>query len=192
MTKRISLTEVAQQVIKPLLSEGMTAIDATVGNGHDTLFLAQCVGRGGQVYGFDIQPKAIDETRRRLRAQGMHEVAVLNLASHAEMAKILPCTLHGVIQAIMFNLGYLPGAEKQIITHADSTLQALDAACLLLAEQAVMTVIAYPGHAGGDEETQRVERWFQQLDPHRYQFNTILSQQQKETAPKLFVLRKIG
>ena len=42
--------------------EGDYAVDATLGNGHDTCFLAKIVGDNGKVFGFDIQ-------KRQLKAQ---------------------------------------------------------------------------------------------------------------------------
>ncbi|MGR8929973.1 MAG: class I SAM-dependent methyltransferase [Gammaproteobacteria bacterium] len=191
MTKRISLTKTAHEIIRPHLRKGMVAVDATVGNGHDTLFLTQCVEPTGHVFGFDVQPEAIAAAYRRLQQQGMHEFVTLFLTNHAQMAQTVPLHFHGNIRAIMFNLGYLPGAEKYIITRADSTLQALDAACCLLAKGGVMTVMAYPGHAGGNEEADCVNQWFQRRNPLKYEYEVILSQHQNIAAPRLFVLHKI-
>lgn len=192
MITRISLAETAHNLVREHLRQGMTAIDATLGNGHDTLFLAQSVGESGRVYGFDIQAQALQATRLRLQQHGMASRATLLLASHAEMDKQLPEMLHGSIQVIMFNLGYLPGADKQVITQADITIRALNTACRLLASQGVMTVMAYPGHAGGDEEAARVEQWLSALDPARFEYRLIFSQRHQNTAPRLFVIRKLG
>ena len=61
--QRISLVNVAHNLIKDVLHPGDIAIDATVGNGHDTLFLVEQVSPSGKVFGFDIQQAAIDSTR---------------------------------------------------------------------------------------------------------------------------------
>jgi hypothetical protein len=90
----------------------------------------------------------------------------------------------------MFNLGYLPGADKSVITQIDSTLAALNAACRLLAPRAVITVLAYPGHAGGDLETEQLAAWCRQLDETRFNSEVILSSHDKPSAPRLFVIRK--
>ena len=186
MTKRISLSEIAHNIVREYLREGDASIDATLGNGHDTLFLAQCVGATGHVYGFDIQIQALEATKLRLHEYEMLSRATLFLASHAEMLGHVPRS----VRAIMFNLGYLPGADKNIITRADSTLLALNQACNLLAEEGVMTVMVYPGHAGGEEEARQVEQWVQQLDSEQYQSQIIFSQHHKISAPRLFVVRK--
>lgn len=192
MSKRISLSEMAHQQIRPCLSEGAVAIDATLGNGHDTLFLAQGVGDSGHVYGFDIQLQAIDSTRLRLEQHDMQARATLFLASHADMAQYVPAALHRKIQAIMFNLGYLPGADKSIITQADTSLRALDVASLLLAGQGVMTVMVYPGHSGGDVEAAAVEQWAQRLDTARYGHQVLFGHHHQANAPRLFVIRKLS
>lgn len=190
MTKRISLSETAHGMIRGHLREGMLAIDATLGNGHDTVFLAQCVGEFGHVYGFDIQRQAVQATELRLRQQGMQGRATLFLASHADMVRHIPPDLQGRIQVIMFNLGYLPGADKSIITRTDSTLLALEAACRLLAERGLMTIMAYPGHSGGDQETDGVTQWLDRLDVSQYQSQIVFSQYHQAGAPRLFVIRK--
>lgn len=192
MPKRISLSEIAHQHIQTMLADGMLAVDATLGNGHDCLFLAQCVGETGHVYGFDIQTQAILASRARLQQHDMPERATLFQADHANISRLIPENLHSHITAIMFNLGYLPGADKTVITRSTSTLPALDAACGLLASQGIITVIAYPGHSGGDQETERVEQWLSRLDTRHFQQQTIYSQSEKSTAPRLFVIRKLS
>ncbi|MDD2761885.1 MAG: class I SAM-dependent methyltransferase [Methylomonas sp.] len=191
MTKRFSLSNAAHDIIREYLREGMAAIDATLGNGHDTAFLAQCVGLSGHVYGFDIQAQAVQATQARLQRQGLEGQTRLFQASHAEMPDLIPQVQHGRIQAVMFNLGYLPGGDKAVITRSESTLRALNAACGLLAVHGVMTVMAYPGHAGGDDETDAVERWAQVLDSAQFQHRIILSQHHRTGAPRLFVIRKL-
>ena len=187
---RISLLESAHALIGQHLSPGDAAVDATVGNGHDTLFLAQCVGGQGRVFGFDVQSTAIESTRQRLRQHEMEQRVTLIQTSHAEMRQAIPAEYHGRLRAVMFNLGYLPGADKSVITQADSSLAAVDDACRLLAGDGLMTVLAYPGHAGGDDETRCLEAWLTRLDAGVFQWRTVLSQHHRDSAPRLFVIRK--
>lgn len=160
-------------------ARGSLAIDATAGNGHDTLFLANLVGPTGTVWAFDIQPEALCRTAARLEGQQIsvqlrlksghpvpttdvsHRVIAIE-ADHAEIALSLPPEIRGRVAVIMFNLGYLPGADKECITTTSSTLTALDAAIMLLAPGGVLTVVVYPGHPGGREEAEAVRSWFQQ------------------------------
>ena len=188
--QRISLLETAHTVVQNHLSSGGFAVDATLGNGHDTLFLAQTVGEHGHVFGFDIQSKAVDTTNQRLQQHGLAPRATLYHASHADMLEKIPKSMQGKIQALMFNLGYLPGADKSLITQSASTLQALTASLVLLAKGGVITVMAYPGHTGGDQESETLAAWCADLAKQpEYQVNTLLSMHAHATAPRLFVIR---
>ncbi|TAK61016.1 class I SAM-dependent methyltransferase [Methylobacter sp.] len=189
--KRISLVNTAHDLIRDILHPGDTAIDATVGNGHDTVFLAGQVGLSGHVYGFDIQQAAIDSTHKKFRQTGLLDCLTLIHGSHTDMDEKIPAHLHGKIRAIMFNLGYLPGGDKSIITLTDSTLIALTIASRILAVNGIITVLAYPGHQGGDLETDQVKNWCEQLDNEHFEVNIIYSTELKDTAPKLFVIHKL-
>lgn len=142
-------TELAHLLIRPRLQPGDCAIDATLGNGHDAIFLARLVGEAGRVWAFDPQPAAHAAAMGEFKAQGMDPGRVTFLqAGHETMAEHVTDGIH----AIMFNLGYLPGGDKSYTTRTPTTLTALHAAVGLLARGGVLTVVAYPGHAGGDEE----------------------------------------
>lgn len=187
---RISLAETAHQIVRQHLQAGSVAIDATLGNGHDTVFLAEIVGGQGGVFGFDVQQQALASTRNRLLQSGLLQRVKMIHASHADMLQHIPLPLHGHIQAIMFNLGYLPGADKGLITQVDSTLTAVDAACRMLAKDGVLTIMAYPGHDGGDEESRRLEAWRLKLAQTDFHAEVVFSRHPKATAPRLFVIRK--
>ncbi|SDW60114.1 Putative rRNA methylase [Nitrosomonas communis] len=192
MTRIFPLPETAHHIVRQHLLQGGSAVDATVGNGHDTTFLAQLVGDRGAVFGFDVQLQAIHITAQLLQQRDLlHRVTLIH-ASHSLMDEHIPQIFHGQIQVIMFNLGYLPGGNKSIITRADSTLTAIEIACRLLTAQGIVTVLAYPGHVGGDEETLRLSRWCQQLGPRHFQVDTVLSHYPKPHAPRLFVIRKMN
>lgn len=135
------------------------AVDATMGNGHDTVLLARCVGDTGQVFAFDIQPEAIAATRARLREAGLEDRVTCLQAGHEEMVPCLPPVAVGCVSAILFNLGYLPGGDKSRITTAVTTRRALDAASAVLAPGGLVSVVAYTGHPGAAGEAAEVERW---------------------------------
>jgi len=192
--QRISLVNVAHNLIRDVLHPGDIAVDATVGNGHDTLFLVEQVSPSGRVFGFDIQQTAIEATRAKVeshcKASFRPECLTLIQASHADMSDKIPAHYHGNISAIMFNLGYLPGGDKSIITLTDSTLTALNSACRILSGNGIITILAYPGHQGGDLETDRVKNWCEQLDKDQFEISIIYSSENKKSAPRLFVIRK--
>jgi len=189
--KRISLVNAAHDLIRDILHPGDIAIDATVGNGHDTVFLAEQVGPSGHIYGFDIQQAAIDSTLEKFRQAPSPEGLTLIHASHADMDERIPVHHHGKVRAIMFNLGYLPGGDKTVITLTDSTLTALTVAARILAVEGIITLLAYPGHQGGDLETGQVKNWCEQLDTQQFEVSTIYSTEHKDSAPRLFVIRKL-
>ena len=187
------LTAMAQAAVAERLAPGMSVVDATVGNGHDTLFLARQVGATGQVYGFDLQARALAAASVRLAAAGVADRVSLIHAGHETMAEHLPATLQGRVQAIMFNLGYLPGSDRQCITRAASTLPALRQALGWLAPGGLLTVLAYRGHAGGTEEADAVARWLQGLEPSAYQVARQFSEEPRGTGPELgLVYRRLN
>lgn len=146
-------------LLEEFLREGSRVIDATAGNGYDTLFLAEKVGMTGMVTAFDVQAEAIGATRKRLQDAGMEERVRLVQGSHGSMAEHAD---EGSVAVVMFNLGYLPGADHSIATGKD-TIAALEAAVRLLGNGGALSVVCYPGHHGGDEEAAGVERWMTDL-----------------------------
>ncbi|MEI6068600.1 MAG: class I SAM-dependent methyltransferase [Methylococcaceae bacterium] len=188
--QRISLVNTAHNLIKEVLHSGAIAIDATVGNGHDTLFLVEQVSPSGKVFGFDIQQAAIESTQEKCLQTHHPECLTLIHAGHADMADRIPAHHHGNISVIMFNLGYLPGGDKAIITCTDSTITALQSAGQLLSTQGIITIMAYPGHSGGDLETALVKNWCEQLDDKQFKSSIIYSSENKDSAPRLFVIQK--
>ena len=187
--QRISLTKTAHTVIQQHVHTGDTAIDATVGNGHDTLFLAELTGPNGKVYGFDIQPSALASARFKLEQHKLGSHITFINDSHAHIAELVPKAHHGNIKAVMFNLGYLPGSDKTVITQSESTLTALNATLKILSSQGVITILAYPGHSGGEQETRSLQTWCEQLDKHRYTVSMLHGDEQKNTSPRLFVIQ---
>lgn len=157
------LTPLAHRVIQRALHPGCIAVDATMGNGHDTLFLARHVGAAGHVYGLDVQEMALAASHDRLaEAELLHRVTLLH-AGHEHMAEVLPEAVRGKVQACMFNLGFLPGSDKGVTTRAETTLAALGVALEWLADEGMLTVHTYGGHRGGQEEQQAVLAFAAQL-----------------------------
>jgi len=180
---RPSLTRTAHERLRHHLHAGDVAVDATAGNGHDTLFLAREVGPEGHVFAFDIQPQALEETRKRLEEAGAESRVTLLHAGHEEMEARLPREVHGRLAAVMFNLGYLPGSDKQVVTAPTTTLQALEQAARLLAPGGLLSILAYRGHPGGQEEADAVHEQLSAL--HGFTLETIES-----PGPVLFMARK--
>ncbi|HEY0721759.1 MAG TPA: class I SAM-dependent methyltransferase, partial [Gammaproteobacteria bacterium] len=154
---RIDLVTLAQQRVSEVVAEGDVVIDATLGNGHDALFLAQRIGERGHLYGLDIQPAALAATQQRLAQHQLLARATLLPYGHETMAAQIPAHHHGRIKAVMFNLGYLPGHDHTLRTHSTTTLQALQSAHALLAPDGLIVIVAYTGHSHGRAETEAVK-----------------------------------
>lgn len=155
----------AHGLLRQALRPGDCAIDATAGNGHDTLLLAQCVGSTGRVYAFDVQAGALAATRARLQQAELLERVTLIADSHARLQQHVPPG----VQAAVFNLGYLPGSDKTVVTQAHSTIQALEQTLALLRPGGIVVLVIYNGHPGADAERAAVEQWAQGLDVKRAQ-----------------------
>lgn len=156
--------KIAHGFSEPFLGQGAIAVDATVGNGHDTLFLAGRVGSTGRVYGFDIQHEALRKTGDRLVKAGLSQRVKLIQAGHQYMAQYI----NEPVDVVMFNLGYLPGGDHGIITKADTTVIAIEAALKLLRPGGLLSIVVYTGHPGAAEERGAVEEAASRLDRRLY------------------------
>jgi len=168
---------------------GETVIDATAGNGYDTLFLAQCVGSQGKVFAIDIQQEAIDHTNLRLTEAGYNHATCIK-GSHAEMLSLLPENLIGEVAAITFNLGYLPGGNKAITTQIESTLLALEASTQLLKPSGFLTILAYTGHPGGREEADSIFEFAKRLPANEFIFHEHSPTPLVINSPRFFAIQR--
>jgi tRNA A58 N-methylase Trm61 len=179
-------TEMAHEWLRRVIQPGDRVVDATLGNGHDALFLARCVGEKGKVFGFDIQEQALHCATQNLRSHGISDdVYEWHLVSHARLRELVTVP----VKAVMFNLGYLPGADHSLITAAEETLAALSVASELIVPGGMLTVVCYPGHEGGDLETQAVTQWANAQGEHWH----VVHYQKRATqqsAPELIAMQK--
>lgn len=143
---------------------GRQLVDATCGNGKDTLLLAELAGPDGHVWAFDIQEAALQRTAARLAEAGLTQQVTLLHTGHERMLELV----QHPVQAVVFNLGWLPGSSRTITTAPDTTLAALEQALQLLAPGGLLLITCYPGHAGGDAEATAVQTWAAGLPPRTY------------------------
>ena len=176
----------ASALIKPALYDGARAIDATLGNGHDALWLCQRVGPAGRVYGFDIQKEAVERATARLTEAGLQTRARLFCQGHETMAAAVP----EPVDVIMFNLGWLPGAEHEVTTRVDTTLAAAEAALTLLKPDGLLTLCVYPGHDEGARELDALTQWACALDPARFDAMHRHYMNQPNCPPHLIAIRR--
>lgn len=173
--------------IRRFVGSGDRVIDATCGNGHDTLLLAELVGPTGRVWAFDIQEKAISATTNRLRLAGYTEFTELVCAGHETIAR--HCS--GPISAAIFNLGYLPGGDRSRITRAETTLAGLEQTLDILAPAGIAAISVYPGHDGGQLEQTAVEAWSSRLAPSLYHVWRMGQMNVAGAAPYFILIQKV-
>ena len=153
-------------LLSPIIAQGDTVVDATVGNGNDTLFLASRVGAAGHVLGFDVQQSALDRTATQLTLTGMTRQVRLIHDGHEHLDQYLEPQQQ--ITAAIFNLGYLPGSNKRIITHGETTISALKICLAHLRRGGIVALVVYYGHPGGEQEKETVLQTVKQLDQQQY------------------------
>ena len=149
------LTEYVHLCLETRLKNGDTVLDATAGNGNDALKAAELVQPNGNVVAIDIQKQAIEATEAKLTEAKLSHLCEMHLGNHGERLSEIKQSF----DCILFNLGYLPGSDKMIITIAKDTLSALNQSKRLLKENGALFVTAYRQHEGGQDEAYAVERW---------------------------------
>ena len=182
----VDLVGLHKHFILEHLSEGDVAVDFTMGNGNDTLFLSKTVGESGRVYAFDIQEDALTSTRSHLEANGAPENYTLICASHHRVKEFVK----EPIKAGMFNLGYLPGSgKKAVTTMRETTMPAVEAALDLLLPDGVLIVAIYPGHEEGALEGDMLREYFKTTSRYKLcpsEFHILNS----PTSPYFFLVEK--
>jgi hypothetical protein len=180
-------TQLAHRILREAILNGDTVIDATAGHGHDTVFLAECVGASGRVLAFDVQEIAIQSARTKVEMAGLTCRVEFHQTSHARMAEHAQA---GAVSAVMFNLGYLPRENHALTTMTSETLKALAAATDLLKAGGLLSVICYPGHPSGVAETAAVESWLNAQTACGWRIAKYGMLGTRMPAPSLFVARK--
>jgi predicted methyltransferase len=166
---------------------GMTVLDATAGNGHDTLLLSRLAGKEGRVIAMDVQEAAIDSTRSLLAAEAEFDNVELVLDSHANAASYLH---EQNLQLAVFNLGYLPGGDKSITTNGDDVIKALDTLLPKLLSGGAIFVTVYPGYLPGQKEACALEEYFSKLPQKQFSVMKSLFVNQKNSPPQFFIINK--
>lgn len=159
------ITNWVQELFRLQVPEGGIYIDATMGNGQDTLFLCRLAGERGKVLAFDIQEQALKATDKLLREYRMREKAHLYLESHVYMEGYAE---KESVDGIFFNFGYLPGGDHSLATRPDTSVKAIAAGLSLLKKGGVMALCIYSGGDTGYEEKEAILKYLKALDEKRY------------------------
>ncbi|PTE68990.1 16S rRNA (cytosine(1402)-N(4))-methyltransferase [Staphylococcus devriesei] len=161
----------SKTLITSHIQEDSIVIDATCGNGNDTLFLAEHVPHG-HVYGFDIQESAIQNTAEKVK--NFNNVTLIQ-DGHENIVDHLDVTKSGMVDAAIFNLGYLPKGDKSIVTRPETTIKAIDSIFNVLNVEGIIVLVIYHGHEEGQVERDAVLDYLEQFDQNKahilkYQF----------------------
>lgn len=177
---------ISKKYIEQYLKEGQIALDATVGNGNDTIIMADKVGSQGKVYGFDIQKIAINNTEKVLKRNNLLERVKLIEDSHENINKYI----FEKLDFIIYNLGYLPNGDKNIITKVDSTVKSIKHSLDLLNNNGLLLINSYVGHEGGLDENLEIENLLRDLNQKNFNVlkNGFLNQ--KNNPPILYIIEK--
>jgi hypothetical protein len=159
--------EVAHFFWQRHLRPGDSVVDATCGNGHDTLFLANLLAQGGVFAGklwvYDIQDIALQRAQERLPASWSANIEWIN-ACHSKLGSRGEANL----RLVVYNLGYLPGGDKEVTTLWPTTFLSLQAAMQHLLPGGALSLTCYPGHNQGQVEEEELLRLLPSLDPQQW------------------------
>ena len=180
----------AKILLEKAVKSGDIVVDATLGNGHDTLFLAQLVGESGKVYGFDVQDEAIAASSKRLTDEGLLERTVLIHHGHETIAENIPNYRHGKITGAIFNLGYLPGSDKTIVTKPETTIAAIEQLLEIVAPEGIIVLVIYHGHEGGEVERDSLLDFCRKIDQKEAQVLQYQFINQQNNPPFIVAIEK--
>lgn len=163
--KNYQITSWCAHFIEDHVLPGDICMDATMGNGNDTLLLSRLCGENGQVFAFDIQPQALENTRKRLTEANAPQNYDLILESHIHMDKY---AAPDSVSCIVFNFGYLPGGDHTKATKSETSIPALETALKLLKKKGQLSLCIYSGGDSGFEERDAILEWLKNLDAKKY------------------------
>ncbi|MGL5750786.1 MAG: tRNA (mnm(5)s(2)U34)-methyltransferase [Paraclostridium sp.] len=180
------VTDLNKILLEDVINEGDVVIDATMGNGYDTKYLAEKVGSEGLVYSFDVQEEAIKSTKKKLEKAELLDRVNLILDGHQNVDSYVL----GEVSCVLFNLGYLPRAKHQVITKPDTTLEAIKKCLKLLKPHGVISIAIYTGHEGGMDECNTVFDYVSNLDQSEFNVLNCNFVNQINNPPKLVLIEK--
>ncbi len=180
-----NVLNLAKQAILPALQTARVIVDATAGNGHDTLFLAEHTSDQAKIYAFDIQSAALANTQTRTAPYKARIEYIL--ASHDRIAELVP----EEIDVAMFNLGYLPGEGHKVTTEPDSTMRAVSQVLAKLRRNGVCVIVAYPGHEAGAAEAAQLAQALEELPVKKYTVGCYRLCNHVQTAPYVYIIEKV-
>ncbi len=163
--KQSQITHWCHEIIRSQAQRDGLYVDATMGNGNDTVFLCELAGETGEVFAFDIQEQAVEATQKLLEEHGVGTKCHLILDGHENMDNYIP---DGKAEVICFNFGYLPGGDHEIATKASTSIIAIQKGLELLKSGGMMCLCVYSGGDTGFEEKDCILNYLKELAPRKY------------------------
>ncbi|MCD8508827.1 MAG: 16S rRNA (cytosine(1402)-N(4))-methyltransferase [Bacillus sp. (in: Bacteria)] len=190
--KLLGVLPFARELLSRAVVAGDIVVDGTAGNGHDTLFLAKLVGNSGRVYSFDVQQGAIAATKKRLTENGLLEPVTLIHDGHEHFLRHLKEEHMGKISGAIFNLGYLPGSDKSVVTTPETTTAAVISILGELKKEGLIILVVYHGHEEGKLERDQLLTFVRDLAQEEYHVLEYGFTNQKNNPPFIIAIEKRG
>ncbi len=176
------ILETAHQLLSNYIKSTDIMIDATMGNGNDTVFLAK---HAKYVYAFDIQQQALIETKKALELSNLHNVKLI-LDSHEKINDYI-----SDFKGIVFNLGYLPKGDKSITTTSDVTIKTIISLLPKLKVEGFIMLVVYTGHQAGMDESIAIDQYLQSLNQSQFKILKINLPYQDNKPPYILFIQKV-
>ncbi len=173
-----NISDLSHYIIKNFVLNKHIAIDATLGNGYDTDFLSSIFNK---VYAFDIQEDAC----RNYIYKKKDNVEVIN-ASHHLFKKYI----NEKVDCIMYNLGFLPGGNKEITTLHETSLESIKEGLDILENGGIMTICIYRGHYEGKIEETCILEYLKKLPKNQFGVMVQFYLNRQDISPLLVVIEK--
>lgn len=171
-------------ILKTFLKDKKILVDMTCGNGHDSLRVLQNAPNYKKLYLYDVQIKAIENTKSLLDSYAYKNCIYLN-KSHDDLSDI-----HEDIDFAIYNLGYLPGADKKLVTNSKSTIKSIELLLEKLSFGAIVVITTYPGHEEGNVEDIKIYDYLNSLDQKIFNVIKLEFINQKNKPCKTYILEK--
>lgn len=179
----------AHHLLEESVEKGDFVVDATCGNGHDSIFLSDLIGEKGRVLSFDIQKQAIQTTKQKLIQDERTNVTLIH-DSHENLYDYLSIQKGVEVGGAIFNLGYLPRSDKTIVTEGKSTLKAIQILLDYLKKDRLIVLVVYHGHEGGKDEKEMLLKYMLHLDQKKYNVLRYGFINQKNNPPFILAIQK--
>jgi len=185
-TDHNNVVKIKNIIIESMLGPGGFAVDATAGNGNDSLLLSDTVGKNGKVLSFDIQESAISNSHSLLKSKAKYNNYRFVCDCHTRLSEYID----EPVDIFVYNLGYLPGGDKSKTTTAENTIISIKTAMSLLKIKGGLLIVSYPGHESGYREEKAIRLFSEELDQRKWSVLRSEFINQVNSPPVLYFIQK--